>query len=121
MGSSIRAIELASKVKEKYDEKCIIINVRHTLGEALKYGVLCMRGFADVDRKARLEGVKALLRAEYMVLQVVAFPKDDIVREPDTEELLHKAMKLGLMLLEVYPGSKIIVKMNENILKLLSK
>ncbi|MCD6340854.1 MAG: hypothetical protein J7L51_02760 [Desulfurococcales archaeon] len=54
-----------------------------------------MRRFADVDSKTRLEGVKALLRAEYMVLQVVVFPKDDIIHETDTEELLRKAMKLG--------------------------
>ncbi|RLE37493.1 hypothetical protein DRJ17_06455 [Candidatus Woesearchaeota archaeon] len=50
-------------------------------------GALCMRRFADVDSKTRLEGVKALLRAEYMVLQVVVFPKDDIIHETDTEEL----------------------------------
>lgn len=100
MGSSIRAIELASKVKEKYDEKWIITNVRRALREALKYGVLYIRGFADVDSKARLEGVKALLRAKkefekYIVLQVVAFPQDGIAREPGTEELLHRAMELG--------------------------
>lgn len=64
MSSSIRAIELASKVKEKYDEKWIIVNVRRALREALRFGTLHIRGFADVDSKARLEGVKALLKAK---------------------------------------------------------
>ncbi len=100
MGSSIRAIELASKVKEKYDEKWIIANVRRALKEALRFGTLYIRGFADVDSKARLEGVKALLKAkeefkEYISLQVVAFPQDGIVREPGAEELLYKAVELG--------------------------
>ncbi len=100
MGSSIRAIELASKVKEKYDEKWIIENVRRALREAVKYGTLYIRGFADVDSKARLEGVKALIKAreefkDYLTLQVVAFPQDGIVREPGAEELLYKAVELG--------------------------
>ncbi len=100
MGSSIRAIELASKVKEKYDEKWIIVNVRRALKEALRFGTLYIRGFADIDSKARLEGVKALLRAKeefknYVDLQVVAFPQDGIIREPGAEELLRKAVELG--------------------------
>ena len=53
-----------------------------------------------MDAKARLEGVKALLRVRdefrgIVDLQVVAFPQDGIVREPGAAELMHQAMALG--------------------------
>jgi cytosine deaminase len=100
MGSAMTSIELAMKVKEKYDEAWIIKNVRRAVAYAAIYGCTHMRVFADVDCKARLEGVKALLRARdefkgIVELQVVAFAQDGLVREPGAEALMHEAMKLG--------------------------
>jgi cytosine deaminase len=65
-----------------------------------KYGCTHTRAFADVDTKAKLEGVKALIRAReefrgIAELQVVAFAQDGIVREPGTADLLRQAMDLG--------------------------
>ena len=67
---------------------------------AALYGNLHIRAFADVDRKARLEGVKALLavRDEFrdvVALQVVAFAQDGIVREPGADRLMQEAMEMG--------------------------
>ncbi len=61
---------------------------------------LHIRAFADVDTKARLEGVKALIRAReefkgIVDIQVVAFAQDGIVREPGATELMKQAMDLG--------------------------
>lgn len=100
MGSAMTAIELAARVKEKYDEKWIIENVRKCVKKALKHGNLHIRAFADVDTKAKLEGVKALLKAReefkgLVDLQVVAFPQDGVAREPGTLELMEEAMKMG--------------------------
>jgi cytosine deaminase len=100
MGGAMTAIELAAKVKEKYDESWIIENVRKALDLALKFGNTHIRAFADVDTKARLEGVKALLRAreEYrgrIELQVVAFPQDGVVRDPGAEAYVEEALQLG--------------------------
>ena len=100
MGGAMTAIELAAKVKEQYDEKWIIENVRKALDLAVKFGNTHIRCFADTDTKARLEGVKALLRAreEYkdrITLQVVAFPQDGVVRDPGAEEYIEEALKLG--------------------------
>lgn len=100
MGKAMTAIELASKVKEEYDEAWIIENVRKALRLAVKYGTTHLRAFADTDTKARLEGVKALLRAkeefkEALDIQVVAFPQDGVVRDPGAEDFLRKAMELG--------------------------
>jgi len=100
MGKAMTAIELASKVKEEYDEAWIIKNVRKAVRLAVKYGTTHIRAFADTDSKARLEGVKALLRAkdefkEAVDIQVVAFPQDGVVRDPGAEEYMRKALELG--------------------------
>jgi cytosine deaminase len=100
MGKAMTAIELAARVKEKYDEAWIIKNVRRALALAAIYGNTHIRAFADVDRQARLEGVKALLRAReefkgIIDLQVVAFAQDGLGREPGAAELLRQAMALG--------------------------
>ncbi len=100
MGKAMTAIELAAKVKDKYDEKWIIKNVRKAVALAGRYGCTHIRAFADVDSKAKLEGVKALIRAReefkgIVDIQVVAFAQDGLVREPGAEDLLRQAMKLG--------------------------
>ena len=100
MGKAMSAIELAARVKDNYDERWIIKNVRRALLDAAKYGCTHIRAFADVDTKARLEGIKALIRARaefkgIVELQVVAFAQDGIVREPGAAELMNKAMELG--------------------------
>jgi cytosine deaminase len=100
MGKAMTAIELAARVKENYDEAWIIKNVRRALAEAARYGCTHIRAFADVDNKARLEGVKALIRARdefrgIVDLQVVAFAQDGIVREPGAADLMEQAMTLG--------------------------
>ena len=100
MGGAMTAIELAAQVKENYDESWIIENVRTAVNLAIKFGNTHIRAFADTDTKAKLEGVKALIRAreEYkgkVDIQVVAFPQDGVVRDPGAEEYIEEALKLG--------------------------
>lgn len=100
MGQALSAIDLASKIKEKYDASWIVPNARRAVALAAMYGTLHIRALADVDSKAKLEGVKALLavRKEFrgiVDIQVVAFAQDGIVRDPGTAELMHEAMALG--------------------------
>jgi cytosine/creatinine deaminase len=100
MGNAMVGIELASKIKEKYAESWITQNARRAVALAAVHGNLHMRAFADVDSKARLEAVRALIRVRdefrgVVEMQVVAFAQDGIVREPGAAELLHEAMKLG--------------------------
>jgi cytosine deaminase len=64
------------------------------------HGNTHIRAFADVDSKARLEGMKALIRAReefkgIVELQVCAFAQDGLAREPGASELMHQAMELG--------------------------
>ena len=100
MGKAMNAIELAARVKEKYDEAWIIKNVRKAVAQAALYGNTHIRAFADVDSKARLEGVKALIRARdeftgIVDIQVCAFAQDGWVREPGTARLMRQAMEMG--------------------------
>ena len=100
MGKAMNAIELAARVKEKYDETWIIKNVRKAVAQAALYGNTHIRAFADVDNKARLEGVKALIRAReefkgIVEIQVCAFAQDGWVREPGVDKLMHQAMERG--------------------------
>lgn len=100
MGGAMTAIEQASRVKDHYDEKWIIENVRKACRLAQKYGNTHIRAFADTDTKAKLEGVKALIKAReefkgIVDLQVVAFPQDGVVRDPGAEDYIRKALELG--------------------------
>ncbi|MGH2582939.1 MAG: amidohydrolase family protein [Anaerolineales bacterium] len=100
MGKAMNAIELASRVKSEYDESWILPNVHKALDLAAKNGNTHIRAFADVDNKAKLIGVQALLKAKKefegrVSVQVVAFVQDGIVREPGAEGLLREAMRLG--------------------------
>jgi cytosine deaminase len=100
MGGAMTAIELASRVKERYDESWIIENVRKALKLAVKYGNTHIRAFADTDTKAKLEGVKALIRAreefkDAVELKVVAFPQDGVVRDPGAEDYVRQALEMG--------------------------
>ncbi len=100
MGAAMTAIELASRVKERYDEGWIADNARRAVALALRHGCTHIRAFADTDGKARLEGVKALLRVREELrgrveLQVVAFPQDGVIRDPEAERYVREAMELG--------------------------
>jgi cytosine deaminase len=100
MGSALRAIELASAVKADYDRSWIEPNARRAVLDAVRFGVRHVLAFADVDTKARLEGVIPLLalREEFrgvVDLQVVAFPQDGLLGDPGAEDLVREAVDLG--------------------------
>src|SRR5215216_6791811 len=100
MGKAMTTMELAARIKEKYDEAWIIKNVRKAVAQAAIYGNTHIRAFGDVDSKARLEGVKALIRAReefkgIVEIQVCAFAQDGWVREPSVDKLMRQAMELG--------------------------
>jgi cytosine deaminase len=100
MSGAAAAIALASEVKKNYHASWIVKNARRAVALAALYGTTHMRAFADVDSKAKLEAVKALiaLREEFrgiVEMQVVAFAQDGIVKDPDTDALMREAVALG--------------------------
>ncbi|HZA41665.1 MAG TPA: amidohydrolase family protein [Actinomycetota bacterium] len=100
MGAAMTAIELASAVKDHYEEDWIYHNARRALLEGLGHGVTHAQAFADTDTRARLEGVRALLRVrdelkDVMAVQVVAFPQDGVVRDAGASDYVREALELG--------------------------
>ena len=100
MGKAMTTIELAARVKEKYAEEWIVKNARRALAQAALHGNTHIRAFADVDSKARLEAIKALIRAReefrgIVEVQVCAFAQDGLVREPGASQLMREAMVMG--------------------------
>lgn len=100
MGGAMTAIELAARVKEKYHESWIYENVKKAALEGLKYGCTAIRAFVDTDTKAKLEGIKALLKVRdelrnVMDIQVVAFPQDGVIKDPGADEYCRKALEMG--------------------------
>lgn len=100
MGGAMTGIELASKIKEKYHESWIYENARRAALEAIRHGVLHMQAFVDTDTKARLEGIKGVMRVRdelknVIRIEIVAFPQDGLLRDPGAESFVREAMALG--------------------------
>lgn len=100
MAKAASAIDLAARVKASYDESWIVPNVRRAVALAALHGNTHIRALADVDAKAKLEGVKSLLRVRdefrgIVDLQVCAFAQDGLLREPGAAALMREAMALG--------------------------
>jgi cytosine deaminase len=100
MASALTSIQLASAVKADYDRSWIETNARRAVLEAVRHGVRHVLAFADVDTKARLEGIIPLLALREELrgvvdLQVVAFPQDGLLCDPGAEELVREAVDLG--------------------------
>jgi cytosine deaminase len=94
------SIELASAVKADYDRSWIKPNARRALLDGVRHGVRHVLAFADVDTRARLEGVVPLLELREELrgvidLQVVAFPQDGLLCDPGAEALVEKAVEAG--------------------------
>jgi cytosine deaminase len=100
MHSSSKSIGYAAQVKKHYTVDWVYSNASRAVEECRRHGVTHIRAFADVDSLAGLEAVKALLklRDNYrgrVELQVVAFPQQGLCKDPESLELLYKAVELG--------------------------
>ncbi len=108
MGRAMNAIESAAKVKENYDRSWIVQNARRAMALAALHGMLYIRAFADVDSKARQEGIAAILQVkeefkEILHIQVTAFAEDGIVREPRAADLIRDSMRMGATVVGGHP------------------
>ncbi len=100
MSSSSQSIEYAARVKRHYTLERVYANAYRAVEECWKHGVTHIRAFADVDSLAGLEAVKALVKLreswrDRVKVQVVAFPQQGLYKDPDSFDLLHKAMEIG--------------------------
>ena len=119
MGNAMHAIKAASRVKESYSQNWIVENAREALRAAAVHGNTYIRAFADVDSKARLEGVKALLQVKeefrgVVELQVVAFPQDGVLPSPARRISCGRRWRWARTWSEASPGSSTRMPRLEN-------
>ena len=99
MGQAMTAIELAARVKDRYEEGWIHQHAHRALLDRLKHGVSHVHASADTDTRGRLEGVKALLRLRdewrgVVDVRVVAFPQEGVLRDPGAEDYVRRALEM---------------------------
>ena len=100
MGGAMTAIEQAATVKDSYDEGWIIENVRQALEWSVKFGNTYIHAFVDTDTAAKLEGIKAVLKAreefkDRVDIEIVAFPQEGVIRDPGAEDYVRQAIDMG--------------------------
>jgi cytosine deaminase len=100
MGRAMSAIEAAAEVKRSQTAEQMVDHARRAVAMAAYYGTTHIRAFADVDSKAGVRGVEVLcmVRDEFagiVDIQVVAFPQDGIIKEPEAIGLLQRSMESG--------------------------
>ena len=79
-----------------------VAGARSVIERAISHGTMRMRSFVEVDPRAGLRSLTALLRLreEYrfaLDLQLCAFAQEGLTQEPETLTLLRQAVSLGFL------------------------
>ncbi len=93
-------IPVAKELKKRFREDEMVKRASEAVRTSVVAGTTAIRAFADVDTTGGLMAVKSLLKVKQQFrdaieMQVVAFAQEGILRDPGTEELLHKSMDMG--------------------------
>ncbi len=99
-GTLQEAIEIIWEKKKGYTVEDIVDRAARVLRWGIGYGTTIFRTNVDVDTIGGLTPLEALLEVKKRFghlcqIQIVAFPQEGILRDPGTQELLHKAMRRG--------------------------
>ena len=91
--------EAAQHVKQLYTKENVFERVDEVMRLAIQNGTCAIRLFADVDEISGLTALEAMVAirekyAEWMWVQVVAFPQDGILTDT-TPRLMRQALELG--------------------------
>lgn len=99
-GTLSEAIAETAKAKAGFTETDVYDRARGVIEAAISHGTTRMRSFVEVDPRAGLRSLAALLRLreEYrfaLDLQLCAFAQEGLTQEPETLGLLRQALVLG--------------------------
>lgn len=99
-GTLLEGIALWKEYKTRLRPEEIFRRARQYCEDASGFGLQAIRSHVDVSYES-LAGVEALLNlkeevAEWMEIQLVAFPQDGLLRNPDGEKLLLRALDAGI-------------------------
>jgi cytosine deaminase len=99
-GTLAEAIRITGELKAKFTREDVLDRARQALEMAIKSGTVALRVQPDVDPFQGLLGVEAMLElrreyADFVDLQIVAFPQEGIIKAPGVRDLLVEAMRMG--------------------------
>lgn len=99
-GTLAEAIRETARAKAAFTEADVLARARRVIETAISNGTMRMRSFVEVDPRAGLRSLSALLqlREEYrfaLDLQLCAFAQEGLTQEPETAVLLREALALG--------------------------
>jgi cytosine deaminase len=94
------SLEITWEHKRKYTVDDIVDRASRAIQEGIARGTTVFRVFADVDSIGGLrpiEGIFALREkwAGIVDIEVVDFPQEALIRDPESKELMEEAMKMG--------------------------
>lgn len=110
-GNLFEAIEGWRDYKSKCPPSDIVERGSDIVDRAITNGILFSRSHADVDSYGGLKPIEGVLELKkkykgLMDIQVVAFPQEGIVKDPQSEELLEEALKMGADVLGGMPANE---------------
>ncbi|WP_374292325.1 amidohydrolase family protein [Paenirhodobacter enshiensis] len=99
-GTLSEAIRETARAKAGFTEADVHTRARSVIERAISHGTMRMRSFVEVDPRAGLRSLTALLRLreEYrfaLDLQLCAFAQEGLTQEPETLTLLRQALEMG--------------------------
>ena len=109
-GTLFEGIEIWGELKEKISREEIVARATRYCHWAIAQGIGAIRSHVDVSEKT-LTTVEALLEVreamkDFLTIQLVAFPQDGYLRTPGQEQLLNRALDMGVDLVGGIPHAE---------------
>ena len=99
-GTLAEAVAETARAKAGFTEDDVHARAGRVLDRAIAAGTTAMRSFVEVDPRAGMRSLSALLRlraerAHAIDLQICAFAQEGLTQEPETERMLDAALEGG--------------------------
>ncbi|WP_313637138.1 amidohydrolase family protein [Paenibacillus sp.] len=99
-GTLKEAIAVTAELKPTFTREDIYDRASKTLRMLIKNGVTHMRTHSEFDPAQGFTGFEVILGlkkkfANFIDIQVTAFPQEGILKVPGTEKMMHQAMEMG--------------------------
>ncbi|NLH80959.1 MAG: amidohydrolase family protein [Phyllobacteriaceae bacterium] len=99
-GTLAEAVAETARAKAGFTEEDVHARASRVLDRAIVAGTTAMRSFVEVDPRAGMRSLAALLRlraerAHAIDLQLCAFAQEGLTQEPETERMLDAALAAG--------------------------
>lgn len=99
-GGLAHAVEQTARAKAAFTAEDVHARADRVVDAAVSHGTTALRTFVEVDPRVGLRGMEALLilraeRQHQITIQICAFAQEGITNEPETLELLSRAMEMG--------------------------